>query len=153
MNTIWTCTLKRNHKFRFFSSDRPNGSDYYQILGIPPNADKKEIKRQFFSLSLKYHPDRSKEPNSKEIYLKITEAYSTLYDDAKRREYDRKRLSQSNHQYTNDKSFYYRRNRDHGSFNHHHDFWRNSNTNGDDFFANNNNNNNNNNPRQYSRKI
>jgi curved DNA-binding protein CbpA len=32
--------------------------DYYRILGISPSASLEEIKKAFFRLAKKYHPDR-----------------------------------------------------------------------------------------------
>jgi len=68
-----------------FQKDR----NFYEILGIPQDADRQAIKRRFYQLSLKYHPDRyhgSEEAQRR--YLRITEAYNTLGDSHKRNEYD-----------------------------------------------------------------
>ena len=35
--------------------------DYYRILGLSRNASKKDIRRAFKKLSLKYHPDKNKD--------------------------------------------------------------------------------------------
>ena len=63
--------------------------DYYTILGVGKDATKREIKKAFRSLSLKYHPDRN--PGNKEahdLYVKITKAQEVLLDDNKRKIYD-----------------------------------------------------------------
>jgi len=39
--------------------------DYYDVLGVPRDADEKAIKDAFRTLALKYHPDRNKEPVQK----------------------------------------------------------------------------------------
>ncbi|TDX51073.1 molecular chaperone DnaJ [Orenia marismortui] len=62
--------------------------DYYEILGVDKNADKKEIKRAYRKLSRKYHPDVSKEENAEDKFKEITEAYEVLSDDDKRARYD-----------------------------------------------------------------
>ncbi|MGC8601497.1 MAG: molecular chaperone DnaJ [Thermoprotei archaeon] len=62
--------------------------DYYEILGVPRNATKEEIKAAFRKLALQYHPDRNKSPDAEEKFKLISEAYAVLSDDEKRREYD-----------------------------------------------------------------
>ena len=66
------------------------GEDYYKLLGVPRNADKKDIKRAFKKLSLKYHPDKNKSnpEKAKAMFVKIANAYEVLYDDKKRKIYD-----------------------------------------------------------------
>lgn len=62
--------------------------DYYEILGVPRNATKEEIKRAYRRLVLQYHPDRNKSPEAEEKFKEISEAYAVLIDDEKRRLYD-----------------------------------------------------------------
>jgi molecular chaperone DnaJ len=62
--------------------------DYYDILGIPRNADEKEVKKAYRNLARKYHPDVCKEPGTEERFKKINEAYSILSDPQKRAQYD-----------------------------------------------------------------
>jgi DnaJ-class molecular chaperone len=61
---------------------------YYQLLGVAPNASADEIKKAYRKLSLKYHPDRNKDPEMVSKYQKINEAYETLGDEQKKRQYD-----------------------------------------------------------------
>jgi molecular chaperone DnaJ len=63
--------------------------DYYEILGVPKNADKDQIKNSYRKLALQYHPDRNKAPEAEEKFKEISEAYAVLSDDAKRAQYDR----------------------------------------------------------------
>lgn len=63
--------------------------DYYDILGVPRNAAKDEIKNQYRKLALKYHPDRNKSPDAESRFKEISEAYAILSDDEKRVQYDR----------------------------------------------------------------
>jgi len=62
--------------------------DYYEILGIDKNADKKEIKKAYRKLALKYHPDKNPSKDAEEKFKEISEAYAVLYDDDKRGMYD-----------------------------------------------------------------
>jgi len=65
-----------------------DGKDYYEILGVPRNASKEEIKKAYRRLALQYHPDRNKSPDAEEKFKEISEAYAVLSDDEKRRLYD-----------------------------------------------------------------
>ena len=60
--------------------------NYYEVLGVKPKASSDEIKRAFRKLSFEKHPDKN--PNCKEEYVKINEAYETLKDKDKRKMYD-----------------------------------------------------------------
>ncbi|MFH1178680.1 MAG: DnaJ C-terminal domain-containing protein [bacterium] len=60
--------------------------DYYNVLGVDKKATKDDIKNAFRKLAHKYHPDKGGTDESK--FKEITEAYSVLGDDRKRREYD-----------------------------------------------------------------
>ena len=60
--------------------------DYYNVLGVDKKATKDDIKKAFRKLAHKYHPDKGNGNESK--FKEITEAYSVLSDDKKRREYD-----------------------------------------------------------------
>jgi molecular chaperone DnaJ len=62
--------------------------DYYEVLGVPRDADEKTIKNAFRELALKYHPDRNKEPGAEEKFKEIAEAYAVLSDPQKRASYD-----------------------------------------------------------------
>ncbi len=63
---------------------------YYDDLGIKPDATKSEIKSAYRKLVLLHHPDRSKDPRSKAIFLRIREANEVLADPEQRRLYDAK---------------------------------------------------------------
>jgi DnaJ-class molecular chaperone len=64
--------------------------DYYEVLGVPSNASDAEIKKAWRALSFKYHPDKNPSNNrdaADKIRL-INEAYETLSDPTRRRQYD-----------------------------------------------------------------
>jgi molecular chaperone DnaJ len=63
--------------------------DYYEILGIPRDADSEAIKKAYRKLALEYHPDRNSEPDAPERFKEATEAYEVLRDPEQRAVYDR----------------------------------------------------------------
>lgn len=65
-----------------------NKKDYYEILGLQKGASDAEIKSAYRKLARKYHPDVSKESNADEKFKEISEAYSVLSDETKKRQYD-----------------------------------------------------------------
>lgn len=63
--------------------------DYYQIMGLAPDATLQEIKRTYKKLARKYHPDVSKEPDAEVRFKEVGEAYAVLKDPEKRAAYDK----------------------------------------------------------------
>ncbi len=68
--------------------------DYYAILGVPPTADERSIKRAYRQLALRYHPDTSTEQDSLDLFHEIQEAYECLSDAVRREAYDHWRKQQ-----------------------------------------------------------
>jgi molecular chaperone DnaJ len=63
--------------------------DYYEVLGVPRDAEPRAVKEAFRQLALRHHPDRSQEPDAEERFKEIAEAYAVLGNPEKRAEYDR----------------------------------------------------------------
>ncbi|MBL4585078.1 MAG: molecular chaperone DnaJ [Pseudomonadales bacterium] len=63
--------------------------DYYEVLGVPRDADGKAIKKAYRKLAMKYHPDRnSDDPNAENLFKEANEANEVLSDSEKRANYD-----------------------------------------------------------------
>ncbi|XP_068191955.1 dnaJ heat shock protein family (Hsp40) member A3a isoform X2 [Antennarius striatus] len=78
------CTL-------FFHTSSPSNrkEDFYQILGVSRTATQKEIKKAYYQMAKKYHPDTNKnDPQAKEKFAQLAEAYEVLSDEGKRKQYD-----------------------------------------------------------------
>jgi len=64
--------------------------DYYEVLGVPRNADPSDLKRAYRRLAMELHPDRN--PNNPEAegrFKEASEAYQVLSDPERRASYDR----------------------------------------------------------------
>jgi molecular chaperone DnaJ len=60
--------------------------DYYNVLGVEKSASKDDIKKAFYKLASKYHPDKKGGDEAK--FKEVNEAYQVLSDEKKRKEYD-----------------------------------------------------------------
>ena len=63
--------------------------DYYEVLGVPRDADRRQIRDAYRKLALKFHPDKN--PGDREVeerFKEIVEAYEVLSDPDRRRTYD-----------------------------------------------------------------
>jgi len=50
--------------------------EYYEVLGVPEDATKEEVKAVYRRLALRYHPDRNKNPAAQEKFKEISRAYA-----------------------------------------------------------------------------
>jgi len=74
------------HRRAFSSSSK---RDFYDVLGVGRGSDKGEIKKAYFKLAKKYHPDTNKDDKTAaDKFKEATEAYEILSDDKQRQLYD-----------------------------------------------------------------
>ncbi|KAF9229582.1 hypothetical protein BS17DRAFT_688229 [Gyrodon lividus] len=60
----------------------------YEVLGVSKDASAAEIKKIYFALARKYHPDTNPDKDAQEKFVQIQGAYDTLKDEKKRAAYD-----------------------------------------------------------------
>ncbi|PPQ90407.1 hypothetical protein CVT25_014925 [Psilocybe cyanescens] len=60
----------------------------YDVLGVKPDATPAEIKKTYFALARKYHPDTNKDKGARDKFVEIQDAYDILKDEKKRQSYD-----------------------------------------------------------------
>jgi curved DNA-binding protein CbpA len=77
------------------TSERLESLNHYALLGVPPTADRKAIKRAYFEHTSRFHPDRyfrrrlgSYKLKMEAIFGRMTEAHDTLTSKERRAEYD-----------------------------------------------------------------
>jgi molecular chaperone DnaJ len=61
--------------------------DYYDVLGVSPDAGAEEIRRAYRQLARRYHPDISGDDRGA-AFLEVSRAYEVLRDTSRRRSYD-----------------------------------------------------------------
>lgn len=73
----------------FHSSYNTLAQTYYEVLGVGRGASDAEIKKAYYSLAKKYHPDTNQgDPQAAKKFQDVQRAYDTLRDPQKRTAYD-----------------------------------------------------------------
>lgn len=64
--------------------------DYYEVLGVPKDADEQTIKKAYRQKAIQYHPDKNPgDKEAEEKFKEAAEAYEVLSHPEKRQQYDR----------------------------------------------------------------
>lgn len=74
---------------RSIHGSAPLAKDFYEVLGVNKNASASEIKKAYYGLAKKLHPDTNKDdPEAEKKFQEVSMAYEVLKDDEKRQQYD-----------------------------------------------------------------
>ena len=79
-----------------YKSAAASSNNYYDRLGVSPNASEMDIKKAYRALSMKFHPDRNKDASAVTMSQEINEAYEILGDVSKRGQYDNELAGETN---------------------------------------------------------
>ncbi|PNS16325.1 chaperone DnaJ [Sphaceloma murrayae] len=86
----WRLSSRTARQSRSFHSSSPKLAvkDPYSTLGVGKSASASEIKKAYYGLAKKYHPDTNKEPSAKERFADAQAAYELLSDPKKKEAFD-----------------------------------------------------------------
>jgi molecular chaperone DnaJ len=78
------------HPRRTFHASNPLQAtkDPYKVLGVSSGASASDIKKAYYGLAKKYHPDTNKDPQAKERFAEAQSAYEILSDEKKKAAWD-----------------------------------------------------------------
>ncbi|OIT18922.1 chaperone protein dnaj gfa2, mitochondrial, partial [Nicotiana attenuata] len=63
--------------------------DFYEVLGVNRNATASEIKKAYYGLAKRLHPDMNKDdPDAEKKFQEVQKAYEVLKDEKAREQYD-----------------------------------------------------------------
>ncbi|KAI9002392.1 DnaJ domain-containing protein [Gaertneriomyces semiglobifer] len=65
--------------------------DYYEVLGVKPDANDDTIRQAYIKESLRWHPDRNTSPEATAKFQEVAQAYFVLSDKDRRSSYNRAR--------------------------------------------------------------
>lgn len=79
-----------SHHGRYFHASLVSQAtkDPYKALGLSSNASSADIKKAYYGLAKKYHPDTNKDSKAKELFADAQSAYELLSDPKKKEAWD-----------------------------------------------------------------
>jgi curved DNA-binding protein CbpA len=92
--------LTEKEELKLFFERMERADTHYEVLDVSPSSDVSEIKRAYYSLARRYHPDRfhSKADVHSRVesaFARIAQAYETLINQKHRATYDAKLAAQA----------------------------------------------------------
>ncbi|KAI1811546.1 putative mitochondrial DnaJ chaperone [Poronia punctata] len=83
------CSLPLSQRRSFHATPHALAAkDPYKTLGVGKSASASDIKKAYYGLAKKFHPDTNKDAGAKEKFAEIQAAYEVLSDPKKREQYD-----------------------------------------------------------------
>lgn len=82
------CQQRPRRHFHASAINLASAKNPYEALGVDKKASTGDIKKAYYALAKKFHPDTNKEPNAKERFVEIQNAYDILSDEKKRANFD-----------------------------------------------------------------
>ncbi len=80
--------LTRAQAFHASSRSFAPQKDPYKILGVAKDSSASDIKKAYYGLAKKFHPDTNKDPTAKDRFGEVQSAYEILSDPKKKEQYD-----------------------------------------------------------------
>lgn len=87
-NSSLTINSLYTQAFHATAPSRASVKDPYRALGVSKSASASEIKKAYYGLAKKFHPDTNKDPKAKDQFADIQAAYEILSDPKKKEQYD-----------------------------------------------------------------
>ncbi|KAK6087425.1 chaperone DnaJ [Seiridium cupressi] len=84
----WQLTKVATKSFRATHNTLAAVRDPYKALGVAKGASPGDIKKAYYGLAKKYHPDTNKDPGAKDKFGEIQSAYEILSDPKKKEQFD-----------------------------------------------------------------
>lgn len=77
-----------SYEFQLFDLMEEVKQNFYDFIGVAKDASASDIKKAYRKLSLKWHPDKRKEPDAEVLFRQLVAVNEVLQDDIQRRRYD-----------------------------------------------------------------
>ncbi|KAJ8390135.1 hypothetical protein AAFF_G00110090 [Aldrovandia affinis] len=81
--------------------------DPYKVLGVSKSCSQAEIKKVYKQLAKEWHPDKNKNPEAEDMFIKITKSYEVLSNGERRANYDRYGQTDDNQPYAQPQQGYH----------------------------------------------